>query len=262
MDPTIDAQTRLDDVSSFYDSLAGDYDVMTDFDNRFVKERPFFRMLVEKYRIKTALDAGSGTGFHSILLSQLGVSVTAVDQSAQMLKVLRQHANDSGVDVQTVESDFLLLPYRVARSFDAVVCMGNALAHLLSSEDLRRVLDNFASVLAPRGILFLQHLNYNRILHARDSIQNVKEVGGTTFIRSYQYADDRLHFSILKRQRENGSMLESLRTICLRPILWNELRLLLEETGFSEIHAYGSIALDAYHPKTSHDLVVLARSSE
>jgi ubiquinone/menaquinone biosynthesis C-methylase UbiE len=76
-------------VAKFYDALAPDYDTMTGFQKRFVHEKPFFRLLVEKYKIRTVLDAGCGTGFHSLLLAQLGVQVTAIDVSPVIKNPLR-----------------------------------------------------------------------------------------------------------------------------------------------------------------------------
>ena len=94
------------DIPAFYDSLAPDYDDMTGFGKRFVHEKPFFRLLVENHRIGTALDAGCGTGFHSLLLAQLGVRVTAVDVSAEMLDRLERHGREMGLPVNRVRSDF------------------------------------------------------------------------------------------------------------------------------------------------------------
>ncbi len=72
-------RSPMREVASFYDWLAPDYDLMTGFEKRFAHEEPFFRILLGRQTITTAVDAGCGTGFHSLLLAQLGVSVTAVD---------------------------------------------------------------------------------------------------------------------------------------------------------------------------------------
>jgi methylase of polypeptide subunit release factors len=90
----------------FYDSLAGEYDEMTGFEDRLSKEKPLFQSLVQKYHITTALDAGCGTGFQSILLAQLGVQVTATDISDHMLQRTKENAKRNGVPVETVHSFF------------------------------------------------------------------------------------------------------------------------------------------------------------
>ena len=48
---------RIRTAEEFYDNIAPQYDAMSGFERRFEKERPVFRALVERYRIKRALDA-------------------------------------------------------------------------------------------------------------------------------------------------------------------------------------------------------------
>lgn len=152
MDPTIEHDRQVGQgVAEFYDWLAPEYDRMTGFEKRFIHEKPFFRLLVERHGIKTAVDAGSGTGFHSLLLAQLGVEVTAVDVSAEMLHTVETHARELNLHVTLLKSSFQGLPLALHSSFDAVFCLGNSLAHLLSKGDLRESLRSFAAVLRPRG---------------------------------------------------------------------------------------------------------------
>ena len=54
---------------------------MTEFHKRFSNEQAVFNTIVEQYQLRTVLDAGCGTGFHSLILASLGVEVTAVDVS-------------------------------------------------------------------------------------------------------------------------------------------------------------------------------------
>jgi len=52
--------------------------------------------------------------------------------------------------------------------FDAVLCLGNSFAHLPDFEgnllNQRRALQNFKALLKPRGILVIDHRNYDEIL--------------------------------------------------------------------------------------------------
>lgn len=246
-------------ASQFYDKLAADYDTMTGFEKRFVHERPFFNMLLEKYSIRTALDAGAGTGFHSLLLAELGVEMTAVDVARKMLERVKTHAKQLHVKLDVVESSFQDLPERVHRKFDAVLCMGNSLPHLSTHRDLEQSLKNFSTVLNPGGILFVQILNYDRILAKKERVQSVKEMGEVTFVRFYEFHRDHVIFNILKLKKENGQPVQELESVRLRPILKEEMVRGLQEAGFSEIHTHGSIMLDDFHAQSSKDLVVLAR---
>ncbi|HTP14037.1 MAG TPA: class I SAM-dependent methyltransferase, partial [Bacteroidota bacterium] len=176
MVPKTDAETGSpQSVSEFYDALAPDYDTMTGFEKRFAHEKPFFRLLVEQYGIRKALDAGCGTGFHSLLLAQLGVDVTAIDISAAMVARVHEHSKSLHLRVDAVRAGFAEVRKVLKPGFDAVFVMGNSLAHLLTVSELQMSLSSFASILKPEGILFLQNLNYDRILDAKERVQSVKE---------------------------------------------------------------------------------------
>ncbi|MBI3788902.1 MAG: class I SAM-dependent methyltransferase [Ignavibacteriales bacterium] len=249
-------------VLAFYDALAPDYDTMTGFHKRFIQEKPFFHLLVDRYKIKTALDAGCGTGFHALLLSQLGVKVTAVDISREMLKRLARHAKELDLNIELVESSFQDLRKKLNRPFDAVMSLGNSIAHLLSDKDLHAALANFASSLNPNGILLLQNLNYDRILNTHERVQSVKEADGKTFVRFYDYDEKSVAFNILTTETINGSSTQHLKTVRLRPLREDELVSALREAGFTDIRLFGSISLDEFRKEKSKDLVVLAKRDD
>jgi glycine/sarcosine N-methyltransferase len=246
-------------VVGFYDWLAPEYDLMTEFEKRFVQETPFFRLLVERYSLATAVDAGAGTGFHSLLLARLGVGVTAVDISPLMIQRLKEHARTMGLTVRGVVAPFTELPEILRAPADAVFCLGNTLAHCLTREELLETLRSFARVLRPGGVLVAQTLNYDRILAKKEPIQSVKEINGKTFVRSYEYHRDTIRFNILKLERDGSGIHHSLESVDLRPLLVQDLVPALKETGFPDVRTYGGITLEDFIPGSSKDLVVLAR---
>ena len=247
------------DPKEFYNELAANYDEMTGFDQRFPHERPFFRMLIERYHVTSALDAGCGTGFHSILLAQLGVQVTATDISEEMLNQTRKHAKEYGVHMRTVNSTFPGVRKTVKNKFDSVFCLGNTCAHLLTKKELLLSLKSFYKVLIPGGILFLQILNYNRILEQHERIQSIKEANGKTFVRFYDYEYHLLRFNILTIEKDNERILHSLNSVTLRPWTVFDIAGLVRNAGFADVKIFGSIAMEKYYAKTSKDIVLLAR---
>jgi SAM-dependent methyltransferase len=249
------------EIARFYDDLAPEYDAMTGFERRFAQEKPFFRLLIENNGIRTAVDAGSGTGFHSLLLAQLGVSVTAVDVSGEMLARLRLHAQEMGLTVNAVQSTFQALAGRLPSGIDAVFSLGNSMAHLLTPEELAGSIRSFAAVLKPGGIFFAQLLNYDRILRNRERIQSVKEDGGSVFVRFYDFAEQLLVFNILTLRKTGGGYAHALQSVRLRPIQREEFCRALTASGFGEIKAFGSVAMEEYDPLRSKDLVLFARLS-
>lgn len=240
-----------DKIKSFYDELADEYDLMTQFEKRFEREEPAFKKFIEFYQLKKVLDAGCGTGFHSILLAKLGCEVTAVDVSEKMLVQLQDNATKYGVYVKTVQASFQNFNEYVNSDYDAVFCMGNSLPHLLNNDAIDSALKNFNSVLNEGGKLFLQILNYTRILNEKKKIQSVREVGGKTFVRYYNYCDTHIEFNIRSSNEIN-------RSIKLFPIAKVKLEESMQSTQFSVAKFYGSIFLDSYEELKSYDLFVVA----
>ncbi len=256
MVPTTDGAKA---AARFYDSLAGDYDRMTGFEKRFVAERPFFKLIVETYGIRKAVDAGAGTGFHSLLLSELGVRVSAVDASPAMLATLRKNARQRNLEVEAVQSTFAGAAEKLKGKYDAVFCLGNSLAHVLTGEELLAALVSFRSLLEQEGILFVQMLNYARILAGRERIQSVKEEGDTIFVRFYDYEAELLRFNILTMTRTPSGFETNLESVPLRPWKAEDIRPLLERAGFSSASFFGAVSMGPYESARSKDLVVLCR---
>jgi len=251
-------ETTAGDIGRFYDRIAPEYDEMTALTERFVQERPFIRLLVERNAVRTALDAGCGSGFHALLLAELGVEVHAVDVSAAMVERLHRHAGQRGVKVTAVQTSLDRLRTTIPTGLDAIFCMGNTLAHLLSADERLRVLGEFAAVLRPGGLLVAQVLNFQRIMGARQKVQHVREVGDVIFLRSYEYHDPFVEFNIFRLRRQRGSITHEVDSVRLLPIYAADLSAQLEASGFADIGLHGSIATDGFVPETSRDLVVLA----
>ncbi len=255
MDRTTD---NADGITAFYDDLAASYDAMTGFSGRFDKERSAFQQFVDSYRIGTAIDAGAGTGFHAILLAQLGVKVTAIDVSDAMLVRAQQNAADFGVELRTLRAPFSDIPRFSAEPVDAVFCLGNSLAHLLSDESLADALRSFHAVLKPGGLLVLQTVNFRRILTARRRVQSVREVAGRTYIRFYDFLPETIEFNILAIERQGAEFRHQLASVPLRPVHSESMTNLLVASGFIEATVFGSIDKTPYDPEHSPDLVMVA----
>jgi len=51
--------------------------------------------------------------------------------------------------------------------FDAVLCLGNSLAHVSSEHELESTLNDFAELLAPNSLLLLQMRNFDHIMNQK-----------------------------------------------------------------------------------------------
>jgi glycine/sarcosine N-methyltransferase len=245
-------------IRSFYDELADEYDSMTQFDSRLIKEEPVYRQIVQHYGLKNIVDVGSGTGFHSILLAKLGCSVTSVDVSDKMLIKLKDNATKYSLTINTVQSDFGDLKNNLKSNFDAVFCMGNSLPHLLTIEEINSAIGNFYNVLSSNGVLFLQILNYERIILSKNHIQSIREINGKTYIRYYNFTDKVVEFNVIISDRSGENTNIKHKTIKMYPIIKSEIAESLLQYKFGKIEYYGSISLAEYNPSESSDLFIIA----
>lgn len=113
---------------------------------------PYFERALSGFAGKRILDVGCGGGIFAEALAHRAAQVIAFDASARSIDAAREHAKQSGVEID----------YRVARAeefdsdetFDAVIAV-DVLEHV---DDLDRTLDVCADALRPGGLLgFLTH---------------------------------------------------------------------------------------------------------
>jgi 2-polyprenyl-3-methyl-5-hydroxy-6-metoxy-1,4-benzoquinol methylase len=255
MAPTTERAPAPDEALSFYQELAGEYDAMTRFEGRFERERGAFETIVQRFGLHSALDAGCGTGFHALLLAQLGLRVRAVDVSPLMIERLQAHAAEMNLEVQAEVLDLRDLD---SSGVDAVFCMGNTLAHASDLQDLESILRGFARTLRPGGLLFLQILNYQKILAEASLIQNIKEEKGHFYVRFYEYGTERIRFHLLRLSGKGSDITHTLSSVTLTPFVPDEIERSLKAAGFVNPSRFGDIALHPYAADVSHDLVVMA----
>jgi SAM-dependent methyltransferase len=155
--PTATADHIKDVNTRYHDAAADEYDAKWGIDFGAVGQRQVRLKLdkaldgLDRARFGDALEIGSGTGYFSLNLVQLGVveRLTATDISPGMLERLAATAEALGLDdVTTVATDAERLPFD-DESFDLV--FGHAVLHHIP--DLDRAFAEFRRVLRPGGMI-------------------------------------------------------------------------------------------------------------
>jgi len=111
-----------------------------------IAQRDVFCEKIKEERKKTLLEIGAGTGHDSQFFMSRGLEVTAVDISAEMVRLCREKRVDA------YEMDFYALS-SLQRKFDCVWAM-NCLLHV-PKPDLPRVLENINGVLNEGGLFYM-----------------------------------------------------------------------------------------------------------
>jgi SAM-dependent methyltransferase len=145
-----------DSNARYHDAAAAEYDAKWGIDFGPIGQQQVRAKLAKALggwparQFADALEIGSGTGYFSLNLLQLGLieRLVATDISPGMLAELAHTAGRLGVDVHTEATDAERLPFADS-SFDLV--FGHAVLHHLP--DLDRALAEFRRVLRPGGTL-------------------------------------------------------------------------------------------------------------
>ncbi len=138
------------------------------FAEKVTEQRTILEPLLAAAPRGPAVDLGSGPGFQTLALAQLGFSpILALDTSAELLAELESHA--AGLNIRPIQADILTLPDHVPPASAAViVCMGDTLTHLPGRDSVRTLFTAVASALAPAGLFILTWRDLTPELTGRD----------------------------------------------------------------------------------------------
>ncbi|MDX9752325.1 MAG: class I SAM-dependent methyltransferase [bacterium] len=250
----------------FYDHLAETYDYFIQWEDRIHREDPFYQHLLRERLGTSILDLGCGSGGFSLHWADMGYNVVGIDSSMGMIKQAQNKA-----EAQEIDTEFACLPMtdftgKLQQQFDAVICVGNNLAHILEPEPMVRVFQETIKSLRPSGVAVFHILNYQRILDnkRRDFPVKSHTVGEDEylFIRFYNFLQDLLEFNMVVASKKEGQWTSRSMLVKHRPWAKGELLTLAKQAGFTDIMTYGNYQFEEFDPKESQDLILVCEVNE
>ncbi len=256
-----------------YDAFSADYDRFVNWDSRLEFEMPFlFRQLEPLAHADgqpaRVLDAACATGRHAIALALNGFVSAGADLSPAMIAQAQNNAAQAEVSTPFLAAGFGALKEAFANDplfpFDAVLCLGNSLPHLLTPVDLASALADFCAVLRPGGKVVIQNRNFDAVLMQQERWMDPQtyqdESQEWIYTRFYDFdADGLITFNIVTLYRkQGGSWQQRVTSTRLQPLRQAEMTAALLATGFGEIADFGSLGGALFDPATSGNLVLVA----
>jgi ubiquinone/menaquinone biosynthesis C-methylase UbiE len=250
-----------------YDDFSVDYDRFVEWEGRLAAEMPFIERELQAAEAHRVLDAACGTGMHAIALAEKGYEVVGTDVSQGMIEEAQANAVDVRVTTRFVKAGFGQLAHTLtpSRRFDAVLCLGNSLPHVLAPADLKTTLVDFAACLRPGGLLLIQNRNFDAVLARRQRWMDPQAYrdDGTEwlFMRFYDFRPDgMLTFNLATLQRHGaGEWQQRVTSTRLWPMKQAELMKALETEGYDNIFCFGDMRGSPFDANNSPNLVVAAR---
>ena len=273
--------TPILDSRDFYDRQSAIYEVMNDWPSRLSFEMPFIRRALEQAHARTVLDVACGSGHHAIALAREGYTASGADLSAEMIAQAKHNAAKAGVSVEFEQVGFADIGARFDRTFDAVLCLGNSLPHVLTDTEQLAALAAMHYRLRDGGVLILQNLNYDLRWNTRPRFFALNPVtldGRTTLVwRMADYHDPGARVpginepcpepglitfyiaTIEQDAREAGNWQATVKSTLQRPLFADDLTRWLTRVGFKDIALFGGMDASSFDPESSPDLVIVAK---
>lgn len=256
--------SNLTKAEDFYDRLAPFFDVMNDWPRRLAYERPFWQNLFQSRHVRSVLDCACGTGWHVIQFVRWGYEAAGADVSEAMIVHACANAAQEGVDARFVRCSFAELGGRFSAPFDALICTGNSLPHVLAEDEVLDSLRGMASCLRSGGTLVIQNLNYDRRWRERPRFFALDsgELDGHEVLvwRMADYGAELITFhTALFEKGDGGRWSVRVNSTPQRPVFRHDLFRWLAEAGFGEMQAYGDFEGAPFDATSSGDLIVVAR---
>jgi hypothetical protein len=149
--------------------------------------------------------------------------------------------------------------------FDAVLCLGNSLPHLLSQEALADALAHMRARLHRGGVLILHNLNYDLRVRKQPRFFSAN---GKTDALVWRFADYgpefiTFHTALFERKTEGEnpekiSWAVHVNSTLQRPLLERDLEEALAKAGFADGRHFGGLDGSPFDREKSGDLVIVA----
>ena len=146
----------MNGVKEYFDITASDWSEfwLKERENSKVAQTFYELFAKAKNENPRILDAGSGLGYDSFLLSKFGASVVGVDFSEKSIEIAKRNALNCNFIVRDLTDKINDLG-----EFDGIYCI--ALLDYIDIMKINKVIDNFAGVLKSGGLLFISVLDGN-----------------------------------------------------------------------------------------------------
>jgi len=229
-------------AQNFYDNLATQYDkLFEDWQATTKDQAGILECLFREQgfdRSAKILDCACGIGTQAMGLAALGYDVTASDISEGELAEAKARAAENNVEIRFVHADFCALSGVFTEKFDIIICMDNALPHMLTKEDLESAIKSITDQMTESGIFVASIRDYDALLAEKPPYSppyiHKTDKGQRVSFQTWEWQGDR--YKLIQYIIEDEEALEISKFQCeYRAVRRDELTELFTAQGCKEV---------------------------
>lgn len=209
--------------------------------------------VLKKEEIKTVLDMACGSGRHAIQFARLGLDVTAVDLSENLLKEACRNAKTAAVDIEFIQSD--IRKFNPSKKYDLAVNLFTSIGYFDDDEENLNVIKKAYNCLSANGFFILDYFNKN-FLELNIVPTSVQKNGDQIVIQNRFIKDNRVIKEIIFKMKngKSKSFFESVRLYSFK-----ELENMIIKSGFTIKNVFGDYSGNEFVLESSPRVIIIAQ---
>ena len=239
----------------FYEDFVEKYDKLVSLENRLKRESDFYKSVFSEHKVKKVLDCACGTGPHVIMFEKMGLSAVGSDLSPAMIEKAELNAKHYGVKATFRIADFRFLSKTFNEKFDAIICVGNSLPHLLNDADLTLALNEMYKLLDDGGPLVIQQRNYDMLVEQKKRFFPMSIREGEVFFYVLDYFPNKVIFNVVNLEIETKKF--NVFSSEYNPLKKSHLEELTTKSGFRNIEFFGDYRFSEFDIKKDEYLILV-----
>lgn len=210
------------------------------------------------------LELGCGTGRIMLELARTGFDIAGIDNSRELLSILKKKALQLKIEPQIKEGD--MQGFSLDRMFRTVIIPFSSFQHLLNTKEQEACLASVKRHLLQEGVLIIDIFNpdlnrpENLVTHQR----TVKDSSGRTiskfmaenFNKTLQHVNSSFFIDITER---TGALKRITVDFRLKYHFHRDLKRLLESNGFRLLETYGDYSQSRFSERDSPRMIMVAQ---